>query len=74
MAGEEFKHQLNMADFTTACNQQLFPMGAMKTFFEAFENNTNKYKAAFTTDSLSFYLNLDDKNKIGTFLFRPYGQ
>jgi hypothetical protein len=72
MAGEEFKQQLSLADFKTACTKNLFPMGNMKTTFENFENETSKYKAIFTSDSLSFYLGLDNKNKLATFSFKPY--
>jgi len=74
MAGLEFKKQLTEADFRTACTGKLFPLGPMTTTFEAFGNAANKYKANFTSDSLSFYLGLDNENKIGTFLFRAYGQ
>lgn len=72
MAGEEFKKQLTIEAFRTACTQNLFPLGTMKTTFEAFENGTSKYKASFTKDSLSLYLSLDNKNKLENFLFRPY--
>ena len=72
MAGEEFKQQLSLADFKTACTQSLFPMGNMKTIFENLENETSKYKAIFTSDSLSFYLSLDSKNKLANFSFKPY--
>lgn len=72
MAGDEFKQQLSLADFKTACTKNLFPMGNMKTSFENLENGTSKYKAIFTSDSLSFYLSLDNKNKLANFLFKPY--
>jgi hypothetical protein len=72
MAGEEFKQQLTLADFKAACTNNLFPMGNMKTSFENLENETSKYKAIFTSDSLSFYLSLDHKNKLATFSFKPY--
>lgn len=71
-AGEEFKQQASLADFKTACTVTLFPKGNMKTTFESFENGTSKYKAVFTSDSLSFYLSLDNKNKLGTFSFTAY--
>jgi hypothetical protein len=72
MAGDVFRQQLTPENFKTACTQSLFPLGDMKTTFEAFANGINKYKAVFTTDSLSFYLSLDSKDKIETFLFKPY--
>jgi len=72
MAGEEFKQQLSLTDFKTACAKNLFPMGSMKTTFENLENETSKYKAIFTSDSLSFYLSLDHKNKLANFSFKPY--
>ena len=74
MAGEYFKQQLTIENFRAACTNNLFPLGDMKTTFEIFANGVNKYKARFDADSLSFYLSLDAKDKIETFLFKPYEQ
>ena len=74
MAGELFRQQLSAENFKTICNQKLFPMGEMATNFEGFANGINKYKAIFPSDSLTFYMSLDVKDKIETFLFKPYGQ
>ena len=74
MAGELFRQQLSPENFKTVCNQKLFPLGEMKTNFESSANGINKYKAIFTSDSLSLYMSLDAKDKIETFLFKPYGQ
>ena len=73
MAGEAFRQQLSLADFRTACTKNLFPKGPMKTQFEGFENGVTRYKAVFTSDSMSFYLSVDNKNKLANFLFKPYG-
>ena len=74
MAGELFRQQLSPENFKTVCNQNLFPLGEMKTNFESSANGINKYKAVFTSDSLSLYMSLDAKDKIETFLFKPYEQ
>jgi hypothetical protein len=74
MAGDAFRQQLSLENFKAVCADKLFPLGEMKTTFESFANGVNKYKAEFSSATLSFYLSLDAKDKMETFLFKPYEQ
>ena len=73
LSGEAFKSQLSAEQFKQISNNNLFPLGTMQTTFESNANGVNKYKAVFTTGGvLAMYVSLDNKDKLYTFLFKPY--
>ncbi|HVX48760.1 MAG TPA: serine hydrolase domain-containing protein [Chitinophagaceae bacterium] len=73
LTGAAFQKQLTPAAFRQVCNNNLFPLGAIKeTVFENFTAGVSKYKAVFNSVSLSLFLSLDNGDKIQTLLFQPY--
>lgn len=73
LSGEAFKKQLSADQFKQICNNNLFPLGIMQTTFESNTSGINKYKVFFSTGTtLALYVGLDDKDKLYTFLFKPY--
>ncbi|HVX24819.1 MAG TPA: serine hydrolase domain-containing protein [Parafilimonas sp.] len=73
LSGDAFKSQLSADQFKQICNNNLFPLGIMQTTFESNTSGINKYKAVFSTGTiLALYVSLDDKDKLYTFLFKPY--
>ena len=73
LAGVAFKKQLSAEKFKTICDNNLFPLGEIKsTEFEKIENGVSKYKATFDAIILSMYLSLDSAGMFEAFLFQPY--
>jgi CubicO group peptidase (beta-lactamase class C family) len=73
LAGEDFKHALTEEAFTNVCNKNLFPLGEIKqTIFEKDETGVSRYKAVFSSATLTLFLSLDKNDKIAVFLFKPY--
>ncbi|MFB9845549.1 serine hydrolase domain-containing protein [Mucilaginibacter ginsenosidivorans] len=73
-AGEKFREALTPDAFRYVCTSQLFPLGQIKnSSLIAFVNNKDaRYKLTFDSMALQLWMNLDDKGKIGLFLFQPY--
>ncbi|MFT4153712.1 serine hydrolase domain-containing protein [Parafilimonas sp.] len=74
LTGEIFRNQLPYETFKQITDNNLFPLGKMETEFVAINNGVSQYKAIFGNAMLDFYLSLDDKEKIYTFLFKPHAQ
>jgi CubicO group peptidase (beta-lactamase class C family) len=73
LAGAAFKKQLNDASFKSVAENQLFPLGKMKSVdFEKFTQGVSKYKVTFDNFTASMYLSLDTAEKLEVFLFQPY--
>ena len=73
LAGIDFKKQLSVENFRTVCENNLFPLGNIKTTeFEKFDKGVSKYKTTFDAAILSMYLSLDSAGKLQAFLFQPY--
>jgi CubicO group peptidase (beta-lactamase class C family) len=73
LGGEKFKKQLSPETFKTVCENNLFPLGNIKSMeFEKFDKGISKYKATFETAILSMYLSLDSAGMLEVFLFQPY--
>ena len=73
LTGDNFKKALTYENFSSVCNNNLFPLGEIKDV--SFEKETNgicKYKSVFSTINLSLFIGLDKTDKIETFLFKPY--
>jgi len=73
LAGTGFKKNLSAATFRTVCENNLFPLGNIKSAeFEKIDKGVSKYKTTFETAILSMYLSLDEDGLLSTFLFQPY--
>lgn len=73
LAGEAFRKQLSVEKFKAVCENNLFPLGAMKLVeFEKFDKGVSKYKVTFDEVILSLYISLDAAGKLETFLLQPY--
>lgn len=73
LGGKEFKNSLSLEAFTNFFNSNLFPLGELKeTVFESYEDGASKYKAVFNSVNLMLMLSLDENDKIGGLLFKPY--
>jgi CubicO group peptidase (beta-lactamase class C family) len=73
LTGEGFKKALSYEKFLSVCNNNLFPLGEMKSAgFEKETNGIYKYKSVFSSANLGLFLGLDNMDKIQTILFKPY--
>lgn len=73
LTGEAFQKQLTPEAFKNIADNNLFPLGEMKsTEFENHADGISKYKAAFASMNLALFISLDKNDKIETFLFKPY--
>ena len=73
LTGESFRKQLSLNVFQSLSENNLFPLGEMKsTEFESYADGVSKFKVSFTSMKLGFFISLDKKDKIETFLFKPY--
>ena len=73
LAGEGFKKQLNAAAFTQFCQNNLFPLGKIKSaVLDTIESGVNKYKTIFELGIFFMYLSIDANGKYEAFGFRPY--
>ncbi|TAG05655.1 MAG: DUF3887 domain-containing protein [Cytophagia bacterium] len=73
LMGEKFKEQLDFEKFSQTFSGLKKQLGNWnKNTFWGIKEITSHYKAEFENSPLSFYVNLDEKEKIFTFLFRPF--
>ena len=73
LAGVAFRNQLSDASFKSIAENQLFPLGKMKSVdFEKITQGISKYKVVFENFTASMYLSLDTADKLEVFLFQPY--
>lgn len=74
LMGDKFKTALTPNAFRDICNQQLFPLGNIKSdsLIIFVNNKTATYKLKLDAVTMQFTLSLDQFNKIETFLFQPY--
>ncbi len=73
LMGEKFKKELNYEKFSqtfAGIKQQLGNWG--QNDFLGIKQNISHYKATFEATPLSYYISLDEKQKIVTFLFKPF--
>src|SRR4051812_15415103 len=62
LAGTGFKKNLSAAAFKTICENNLFPLGNIKSAeFEKIDKGVSKYKTTFETAILSMYLSVDEE-------------
>lgn len=72
LAGEHFKSQLTEENFKSIANDQVFPLNDFqKVTFITTENGVNRYKVAGKPE-LKLLISLDEKNKLETFLIKPF--
>lgn len=72
LAGEHFKSQLTEENFTSIANGQVFPLNDFqKVTFISTDNGVNSYKVEGTPE-LKLLISLDEKNKLETFLIKPF--
>ncbi len=72
LAGEHFKGQLTAENFKSIANNQVFPLNDFqKVTFISTENGVNSYKVD-GTPALKLLISLDEKNKLETFLIKPF--
>ncbi|TAG90116.1 MAG: DUF3887 domain-containing protein [Bacteroidetes bacterium] len=73
LMGEKFKEQLDFLKFKETFSGLKQQLGNWQTseFIKVKEKNSH-YKATFEATPLSFYISLDEKEKIFTFLFKPF--
>ncbi len=72
LAGERFKSQLTAENFKSIANNQVFPLNDFqKVTFISTENGVNSYKVD-GTPALKLLISLDEKNKLETFLIKPF--
>ena len=74
LMGDKFKTALTPTAFQTVCNQQLFPLGNIKSdsLISFVNNKTATYKLRLDAVTLQLMLSLDQFDKIELFLFQPY--
>lgn len=74
LTGDNLKRALSPAAFQKVINQQLFPLGKIKSdsLLSFVNNKTATYKIKFDAVSMQLMLSLDQFNKIDVFLFQPY--
>ena len=74
LTGDAFQNEVSITAWGTIASQQLFPLGDMKeTSLISFVNNSlATYKATFSSITLQIFISLDQKDKLETFIFKPY--
>jgi len=74
LMGDKFKAALTPNAFANVCNQQLFPLGNIKSdsLISFVNNKTATYKLKLDAVTMQFMLSLDQFDKIELFLFQPY--
>ncbi|MGY3213342.1 serine hydrolase domain-containing protein [Mucilaginibacter sp. HD30] len=74
LMGDKFKLALTPNAFQAVCNQQLFPLGNIKSdsLISFVNNKTATYKLKLDAVTLQLMLSLDQFDKIELFLFQPY--
>ncbi|MDP9076234.1 MAG: beta-lactamase family protein [Bacteroidota bacterium] len=74
LTGDAFQKELSITDWNTIANQQLFPLGEMKeSKLMSFVNNSlATYKVTFNNVTMQVFISLDQKDKLETFIFKPY--
>ncbi|GAA4340671.1 hypothetical protein GCM10023149_52300 [Mucilaginibacter gynuensis] len=74
LTGESFRKELSADAFKTIATTQLFPIGKINssTLISFVNNQLSTYKLEFGTVTLQLLMTLDDKDKLGMFLFQPY--
>ena len=74
LTGDAFQKEISIVAWGDVAAKQLFPLGEMKeTSLISFVNNSMAtYKVAFTSVTLQIFINLDQKDKLETFIFKPY--
>lgn len=74
LMGDKFKTALSPTAFQNVSNQQLFPLGNIRSdsLISFVNNKTATYKLKFDAVTLQLMLSLDQFNKIEVFLFQPY--
>jgi hypothetical protein len=72
LTGEAFHRSLTPEKFKSVCDENLFPLGAVKEcVLDNFSDNMATYKVSFDSLTLNLQLSLDSKDKIETFLLKP---
>ncbi|MFD0748543.1 serine hydrolase domain-containing protein [Mucilaginibacter calamicampi] len=74
LAGDKLHAALTPLAFKQVCEQQLFPLGNIKsaTLISFQNNNLATYKLQFDAVTMQFLLSLDQFDKIEVFLFQPF--
>ncbi|SHN02196.1 serine hydrolase domain-containing protein [Mucilaginibacter sp. OK098] len=74
LTGDAFQKEISIIGWADVAAKQLFPLGEMKeTALISFVNNSMAtYKTAFNSVTLQIFISLDQKNKLETFIFKPY--
>lgn len=74
LMGDKFRTALTPSAFQNVCNQQLFPLGNIKSdsLISFVNNKTATYKLKMDAVTMQFMLSLDQFDKIELFLFQPY--
>ncbi|MCR8561296.1 beta-lactamase family protein [Mucilaginibacter sp. BJC16-A38] len=74
LTGDAFQKEVNITNWNTIANQQLFPLGEMKeSKLMSFVNNSlATYKVTFNNVTMQVFISLDQKDKLETFIFKPY--
>ena len=73
LTGQEFRQQLPPEQFKSITENNLFPLGEMKsTLFEKNVNGVSFYKADFASMSFFLIISLDSSGKLKAFAFQPY--
>lgn len=74
LAGDKFKNALSLETFQYVAQNQLFPIGQIKSasLISFVNDKIATYKLTFDSAVLQLQISLDDSNKIELFLFQPY--
>jgi CubicO group peptidase (beta-lactamase class C family) len=73
LAGANFKKQLSPEKFKAVAENNLFPLGEIKSAeFERIDNGISKYKTTFDVAILSLYISVDSVGLLEVLLFQPY--
>ncbi|ASU35777.1 serine hydrolase domain-containing protein [Mucilaginibacter xinganensis] len=74
LSGNAFQEEISITAFSDIAVKQLFPLGEMKeTSLVSFVNNSlATYKVNFASTKLQIFISVDQKNKLETFIFKPY--
>src|SRR5947199_159724 len=70
LTGDAFQKEVNITNWNTIANQQLFPLGEMKeSKLTSFVNNSMAtYKVTFNKVTMQVFISLDQKDKLETFI------
>ncbi|MDB4921147.1 serine hydrolase [Mucilaginibacter sp.] len=74
LAGDAFQKEISILAWADIAAKQLFPLGEMQesSLINFVNNSMATYKVKFSSVTLQVFISLDQKDKLETFIFKPY--